>query len=93
SKPALDRAADREKVAWLIHPADLPATPDAANPLADPGAELRIETDRAAANWLFEKRYLAVSREMTQLPGKPAAAVRLGEAISKAVQPLAGWPR
>ena len=93
SKPALDRATEREKFAWLIHPADLPATAETGNPPADPAAELRIETDRAAASWLHENRYSRVAREMEKLPGKPPAAARLAEALTTVARPLNGWPR
>jgi serine/threonine protein kinase len=93
SKPVLDRTAEREKFAWLIHPADLPATPDAGNPRADPAAEHRIESDRAAAQWLLEHRYGRLVREIQKLPDRPPAAMRLAEALTKAIQSLSGWPR
>jgi hypothetical protein len=93
SKPALERATEQEKFAWLIHPADLSAVPVAGGPPAEPTADLRVAADRAAAAWLLENRYNRVVRELEKLPGKPAAAGRLIAALNKAVLPLSTWPR
>ena len=92
SKPPLERAVDREKFAWLIHPADLSATAEGGGTAADPAAELRLETDRSAARWLLDNRYGRLAAEMEKLADKPAAATKLADALNKAVQPLTSWP-
>jgi hypothetical protein len=93
SKPGPERAAKRERFAWLIHPDDLPAAPGGGKPAAEPAAELRWETDYEAAQWLLKNRYGRIVSALENLRKKPAAVPRLVDALNKrAIRPLSSWP-
>lgn len=97
----VERATVREAFAWLIHPADLPATPDVDGKWHDPGADLRRAADRAAARWLIDGRYeplvgvLAgvdkVQADRDLAPAARAAPQALKKDLSEVVQKLTGW--
>jgi len=82
--------AARERFAWLIHPDDLPATPETpAGPRNDPAADARRNAELAMAGWLADKRYRPLADELNKQPAEAAKA--LARDLYEAARRLNAW--
>jgi hypothetical protein len=80
----------RERFAWLIHPDDLPATPDTPDgPRNEPTADARRNGEQALARWMVDKRLRPLADELS---GQSAETVKaLVRDLNEAVRKLNAW--
>jgi hypothetical protein len=84
------KPAERARFAWLIHPHDLPATPELpGSPHNDPAADARREAERTFAGWLAEKRFRSLSTALSAQQSESAKA--LAHDLNEAARRLDAW--
>jgi len=82
--------AARERFAWLIHPDDLPATPETpGGPRNEPATDVRRNAEQAMARWLADKRWRPLADELNAQSAKAAKA--LAADLYEVVRRLNTW--
>jgi hypothetical protein len=82
--------AARERFAWLIHPDDLPATPETpGGPRNEPAADVRRNAEQAMARWLADKRWRPLADELNAQPARAAKVLAID--LYEVVRRLNAW--
>src|SRR5262245_653025 len=81
----------RERFAWLVDPADVPALPEApGRPPNDPGPQARREAEQAFVRWLVKEHVRPLAAALDAQPAEAAKA--LARELDRAARALDTYP-